>query len=70
MIRQKLSYTLSLKETIPGDEKTTYMCTLLKGPELTSKHHVTKVAVGKVTIENYSDNDNDTRMGVAKLLRG
>lgn len=46
------------------------MCTLLKGPELTSKHHVTKVAVGKETIENYSDNDNDTRMGVAKLLRG
>lgn len=29
-------------ETIPGGEKTTYMCTLLKGPELTSKHHVTK----------------------------
>ena len=40
------------------------MCTLLKGPELTSKHHVTKVGFGKVTIENYSDNDNDTRMGI------
>lgn len=40
------------------------MCTLLKGPELKSKHHVTKVAVEKATIENYSDNGNDMRMGI------
>ncbi|KAM7434750.1 DBH-like monooxygenase protein 1 [Porites harrisoni] len=37
-------FTLTARNmTIPGNYSTAYWCTLLKGPELKSKHHITKV---------------------------
>ena len=42
-----MKYHLAFKVTIPTKE-TTYWCTLLKGPDLKSKHHITKVCFAKV----------------------
>ena len=59
--------------TIPGNESTTYWCTLLKGPELKQKHHLTKVldhlSAGKVWESCLKDQGGKRRKKIKKLKK-